>query len=308
MRITARELRRTIRAVLAEAPLADIYPPRQASGRPVGHSYVDDEDNEGYGTDFEKSKKVFASKSFREKFKKLTAGWPMDVWVAPAVMNDYFEDSIYRVLVIEPDSVETSVKLDRDPDVVGVVKDWVAATGAHGTLIIPYAGLVTAGVEVTPWIVVHAMFDNEGLSMGRSGVDLRQAYKISELVDEAVELINTAALTGSDSSSRKSRLEAIADVEKVFTMGSARKSYFSKGLADRSDIRNEAAVQAVATTKGFRYDAEALERIKSSCDPSKVPSVDRARKLLDRAVAMSPGAREEFMREILGKVIIINVT
>ena len=85
------------------------------------------------------------------------------------------------------------------------------------------------------------------------------------------------------------------------------------------DVGNEASVQALAPM-GFRYDRQTFQEIRDSVDgeetstPLYSPFEVKKSKLLDdaeselqRAEAMSSAARDDFLRAIEGKVVIMNI-
>lgn len=309
MRITESKLRRIIRSLISEAPLADLYPPRTGGSRAIGAPPAYDSGVELNRVDTGKVKadRIFGTKSFKEKLKKLTASWPVDVWVAPvAVESEEFllDDPRDRLNMFDPEEILQGAE-QRDPELQGVVRDWMSASGGRGALIVPYAKGSAPGVELTPWMILHSMFN----TMPRPG---SSGFSALEGGEEIVEIVNKAVkhlFSASRWCSIKEK-EALEAIEGVFTMGSARNRYFSKfnEFLQLNDIDNEAAVQSI-TTGGFRYDKKALQDFRDICNSEEaVPYIDLAQDLLDQAVTLSPKARSDFMRGINGKVVIVNVT
>ena len=329
MRITESQLRRIVRKLMKEAPLMDLYPPRVSGSRAIGQVPDEDVDAEPNFLDSGKMKadRIFATKSFAEKLKKLVANWPVDVWVAPVASDTNFllEEDNDRFIMLDPEEILNNSDLG-DPELRGVVAGWMEKSGGHGALFVPYAKGSLPNNEITPWMILHGMFNVRPFP-GYSGyAALQEAEEVIHVVKKAVENLFFASAWGF--TDEKEALEAI---ERVFTMGSARNKYFSKfnEFQQLNDIDNEAAVQSI-TKGGFRYDKEALQAFRDRCtaeepvdpvakqarksaishfsatDPNSL--IDEAQDLLDKAVALSPKARSDFMRGIVGKVIIVNVT
>lgn len=320
MKITESQLRRIVRRLVSEAPLADLADPKYIES-PASRFFYGKQTYSD--TNLEKARKIFSSKSFRTKLEKLLMNWPIDVWVSPQIPTEFSSVFPERMEIYEPEEIisgkfEKESSEDFDPDydsdvgdiprggfreLKSATEEWLQKSGggSNSTLIIAYRSSgPSLGQEITPWMILHAMFDS----------DYEQNFvEDSEYI---IGLIDSVKLAIRKLQEVLGISQVSAEmIEQVFTMGSARARYFSK-IPIRFDLRdmpNEAIVQSL-TTRGFRYNPDALdvirERLEDSDDPSLLANVDDAQMLLDKAVSLSERAKSEFFSLITGKVLIVD--
>lgn len=321
MKITKSRLRAIIKSILLEAPLADLDEPYDAR-------------KPGEKPEVDQSLRVFKSKSFKDRMTKLLSKFPQDIWVSPVVEKDFAGKIIDdRFFIGTPDEL-LDLGYDKDSYVWKIVEAWLERSGGNGSLFIPFSAGVNSGSELTPWMMLHSLFDARISYTEEPFPGLETAVRIRDEVSEAVTLLDEISKSFGDvfrnhdaSLPPREGNESLYNenelIEDIFTFGSARSGYFGKarrfygGLIEYSDVANEAAVQSILSS-GFKYNREGFENFKNSClnkasgtielFKTTVKKLKDAEIRLQKAEILSKRSHQEFIQGINGKVIIVYVS
>lgn len=342
MRVTESQLRKLVKRLIKEAPLADIDPPTGFQKEPItGRTYqkyvgYDPEKNGVIMQDTpytnvknpkaDMMKSIVSSSRFRTKLEKMTANMPINFYVAPYVAENFLEGTLYDLEltgnagsqgnrakfgspseVIEALNKSTHVSDEDKKLFIATIDKYVAASGGgkSSCLIIPVLRGAGSFEFFTPWMLFHILFDSGDEEITKDGFKkhIFGSDKLRYAIRAAIHIMQS-----------KLRL-SFEEIEKIFTMGSARSGWTSRfspgaqGLGGNTvllDLANEAATQAL-TTKGFNYNREAFAEIekKKSKSPKAVAEV---KKRLDLAESLSERVKSAFMKSVAGKVIIVQGT
>lgn len=342
MRITESQLRSIVRQLVSEAPLAGFDPPAQ-QGQSSPHGRFG---SGKYSKDTERVRKIFSSEHFHTNLRKLLQNFPLDIWVSPVVGSYSTEARMFdragdRLFLVEP---QEAIEKGSD-QLANAARAWMERTGGQGALIVPVSSKAAAGEELTPWMIFHAIVDGRG-DIWTSAESLEDTFapdflkmmtpltRTSDLVMDVIEAI--AVCFGQEPRNQGElnylypvdvKMSLAKRIEKVFTFGSARSSYAVKAakraeklyyVSDKDykrteelavelgELANEAVVQAMMTTAGFRYDAAALASIRADADP-KLWASQKIEEKLDELVAMSPVLKQSLADSLRGKVAVIGV-
>ncbi len=261
--MTVKEVRELVREVLAEAPLADIHPFQDVSR--LGDEYEDVTKEKD--KNIQQVKKFHGSSKFRDDAIKSYRFLNVPIHIVPAwnVPTDPGD----RIVLVDPtknlDGLENS--LDMDPEVVSKLAD--LAKRGDAVWIVQSSSLMKGNLP-TPWMIVHAMFDDNAYHSG-------QVYKIfHEELDLAFDLADE--IFGAD-----------LNFGQVLTMKSARDG----NVVSETDVGPEILCQALLTTHGFKYNL------------TGVATVDDLLVQLDKKLA---GVRKKFENVIRGKIMLVDVS
>ena len=322
MRITESQLRRIIRKLVKEAPLADFYPvvdaptgavspydPRPADAGSLGRGDLHDEVG-GPGS-LEKLKRVYSHPNFSARLKKLLQSFPIEVYVLPIALDEaglhlgerltfYDKKTIFEIPP-ENSFERPADQVIKKGDAVSFMRKWALESPAGSCLICPIsysAGNVRQGV--TPWMIFHSFFD----SNGEAGTDyriLKACPSVEALQNNVNEIPTILEEEGFYVQNTVDKREPMKLISKIFTFGSARANYLSRFLVGEwVDLENEASVQACLTTKGFTYNPDAVEAL-----PISEESKEQIYSLLDEAVSLSPACKSEFANFLKDKIVIV---
>lgn len=346
MRITESQLRRIVRKMIKEAPLADLDPPTSFQKEPITgriskRSVPDPETNFWKDKDFElksqenpkaeKMKSMVSSPSFRTKLEKLTSSMPIDFYVAPYVAENFLPETAYDLDLQDQDSVwgynpqnrakvgtpgemlaaiqSSTVISDEDKKLFeATINKYIAASGGgkKSCLIIPILRGSRGFEFFTPWMIFHTLFD-------RGDVFYTHGKGSTPNITGSTRLRGAIRQALYDMQYRLKL--TVSEIESIFTMGSARSGWFTKyaqpvdgpgGNTVIEDLANEAAVQAL-TSEGFNYNKDAWAEIEKK-KANSPKTLAKVKSALDRAVAESEKTKAAFIKSIAGKVIIVQGT
>jgi hypothetical protein len=209
MKMRLSELRGHLRSVLAEAPLADL----DVTAEPLSLK-----------TDKSKVQKFFGSKGFETEAKRVFGFLKTPVYLITVEQNAslssrravFYGEHLRSVLQGTDISDERIASLEQKID-----------EGA--SVIVATANELRAGFQPTPWMIIHAMFDNE-------------ASQMPSFVNKLYHVLTRARF----------------DIRPYLTMRSARDG---KIPDSDSDVASEIATQAIATTSGFQFKQSHDEKI-----------------------------------------------
>lgn len=286
MRTTMGQLRK----VLKEAPLANIQEPGQHD--PWKDQEFDDDENpdprlsggEFSSDELDKNKaavkKFFKTKKFRDDAVKYYANLPIDVYIVPLYTTEPSSEG--RTFEMEPDSdwaknaLKSGGQLSEEK-----IEQLLDAARGGATVWVVDAGVLTTDFLPTPWMIVHAMYDEAARSAGVVQGDVwHQLYDLCTNLSEE--------LNADEEGNKEYSWGAIGFWQKVLTMKSAR----DKSINAESDAEAEIATQMVITKGGFRFN------------PSGNADYDSR---LKQIAALGQALKQEFVESVRGKIVAVDV-
>lgn len=242
-------------ADLKEAPLADITEP----GEP---KFV----SSGSSQDVKSVQKFFSGKKFRDDAVKYYDRLSLPIYVVPT----FNPNNINRSSFFEPNKAATilSQRAQLSDEKIVEIEH---ALDAGATCWIVCALKLTKNFLPTPWMIIHAMFDNE-----RSNVFQKIAPNCLENCKELFNILGPR------------------QIHNALTMASAR----NKKVYGYRDIYAEIMCQAILTKDGFRYN-----QIKGSD-----PIAEKANLCLDQIKIDVSSARKNFESIVSGKLVAVDVS
>lgn len=300
MRVSESQLRRIVRKLVREAPLADIYPTQStkfhtslaaASG---DYSYT----QSAYEpAEIEQAKRIFGTKKYAEKLKKLVAGWDVNVYWAPQVPENVVYGPRGDADLYDPQEFLSKVG-PAAPEASKTVRSWMSIGDPNSALFIveggPEGSLTYAN---TPWMALHALFNVTTGPRSPLPVFDDPSFGFENDILEIIEELLSAG-------------NKFSDIEKIFTMGAARRNYFS-GQGNLGDVEGDIAeladeikVQCVLP-KGFSYNKAALDAALAKSGDEEL--AERAYELFDGLVSESPAIMKRFLDKIRGKIVVVDV-
>ncbi len=232
MKIRLSQLRSIIKEevsrILSEVPLEDITPVIDAR---------DDKSDEKLYTGV---KKFHKTDQYKAKAEAAFRTWPFPVYIIPVVGRN---KSYNRTTIYEADEgIEILRRLNLNYD----LEDLTKKLAEGGTVFLNSSTVLAKGQLPTPWMMIHALFDETGSGNG----------PFTRMAQEVFDLVEKTSAPDADGKSISS-----ANLVRRMTMGSARNAFEKKNPSDEdktilqsdSDIAAELATQAVITTSGVRF-------------------------------------------------------
>ena len=319
---------------IMEAPLMDILP----SIKPKDYGKEEQPDQD-------RKEKLFASKKFHEKAKKLVQNLPVNIWVAPDIGKKFFSsrrvmildlEYIKKIQIPEEDSYKKLSSLDNkgktkyykhwnninrlfpNEEYKKYILDIVQTIPKEDCLLV----VETEGEDqnfnfVSPWMILHAMFDNGIYFRNAPSQQIPEINKLTQHFKN-INVILKRSVNPNIIKDPNKIISLSQNFESIFTFGSARKKFYSnivkKGFESgekiekfetemviSDDYLNESLAQCL-TTNGFQYNKEAVINL---------PLPDHAKQkiiqILEEVKKLSPIVRQKFANLLKGKIIFINV-
>lgn len=305
MRITESQLRRIVRRIIREAPLADFYPTVDApTGAVSPYSQPSDPGN------IERLKRTFEHPNFSGRLRKLLQSFPVDVSVMPIALDEAGLFRGERLVIYDKSTFAQDIKkIGGDPlkkgEATALMLQWAATAPAQSCLICPISYSAGNKIQgITPWMIFHSFFDSDG----GGGTDWRifracpSIQRFQEKINDVSRVLWETDVFHPEANSTSQKVESMKLIEKIFTFGSARQGYLSRHQGGEwADIENEASVQACLTTKGFTYSSDAVSEL-----PIDEELRDEIEGHLAEAAALSPACKSEFADFLRGKIIVVS--
>lgn len=246
---------------LSEAPLADIFPFQDvAKNEPTEDEFAMTPSQRE--KNFKQVKKFHNTPKFKAEAIKTYKNLSVPIHIVPAW--NLPSDPGDRVKIVGTDSKLLDDVANVDPS---IAEQLIRLAEKGDSVWIVQSSTLSTNNLPTPWMIVHAMFDDS-------------AYRDGELYKAFREELELAFVLAEEMFGRHPG--------DVLTMKSAR----DNNIVTETDVGPEILCQAILTTKGFTY--------KLTGDPK----IDEIAMRLDE---MLKGARAKFESLIRGQIISINV-
>lgn len=292
------------RRYLNESPLADYGEPKVLSKK-----YWDEKisPRDYYkNNDVEKSKKILSNPTFKGKLTKLLQNFPIDVYVYPVISekfnrnssNDMKPDgySVTRTNLLMIDDYHKYSRLsDEENKKIIDVANQTFGKEALSTIIVPIVRGTKDFELITPWMIFHAMFDDQGLIANERVIQVFRE-DINSLVQTLLSMAKDVDKTPQD-----------IEIEKLFTFGSARGNIFKKYPILNGDFGNEALTQCL-TTKGFIYNKEYLNNLQKILGERLTINLNWIKQNLDKLEKMSEQVKYTVINRIKNRIVTVQVS
>ena len=224
------DLRRLIEQNINEMPLAAIQDPGQDPHDPRGDGDYDEDAMIAQPH----VKKYFKSKQFHDKAIKAYYTLSVPVYVVPVWTSQYGDPLSRTTEILESEQLEYLTTRGISPDRAQQLSD--ALKRGSAVFVVKVAKLVSGNLP-TPWMIVHAMFDQDGV------------WAMTEYVDRVIANLQ----------------EAFPDevgYKRVLTMASARNNQ----ILNNTDAASEIMCQAILTSSGFTYNSTKNTHVNNTLD------------------------------------------
>lgn len=274
VRTTVGRLRRAlVEAIVTEMPLAALLKPVE---EPIDPHIEDIEkayhsSPEDYHKEKLKNKKsverFFKNPAYLDKAVKAFKNLALPVYVVPAYARTFDEEQ--RVDVLEGEGAKEyltqACKLSPEK-----VDELMGAMSQGAVVFVPFTDSLQKGFLPTPWMLVHALYDNS----------TRGENDLLPLADDTCNIVNDLFAD--------ERFQDPNGLKKIFTFASAR----NRQVESENDITAEILTQATLTTKGFVYNETGDEEIDER---------------LAEIAELVKDARAGFEQAVGGKLVKVNV-
>ena len=220
------QLRRVIRGILSEMPFKGVMP--TATDKAIGSGLDQYAPDKLWATDT--IEKFHSTTKYLRDASNIFKDFPQDIYILP-VAGALPNASRGRSSIFKP---EVGINLLKSSRIEGINYDELESVLSQGaTVIVSGVYNLSPGLLPTAWMILHALLDSEGVSVGG----------IEKLQDGLHEILSDA---GFDDSYSDTLLQAF---QKCLTMRSAR----TGKIFVSTDMSAEIIVQEVGTRAGFQW-------------------------------------------------------